>query len=132
MGMQQRACETDANVLTLTIPDIFDHFTYSVPSDALRGDGVFRQLQIDSEYNDFATADADLAATLAVWQRLRPLTVDQAPKKPDIMGSATVVADTDATIKDCQTAISAKDAMKLATAAQAGLDEIDTIESIFK
>lgn len=129
---KKRACETDANVLTLVIPDIFDHFTYAVPSDALRGDGVFRQLQIDSEYSDFTTADADLAATNAVWARLRPLTVTQAPKRTDIPGSTTVVADTDATLAQLKTAIANKDVATLATASQAGLDEIDTIETIFK
>ena len=131
-GSKKRDCETDANVLTLVIPDIFDHFTYAVPSDALRGDGVFRQLQIDSEYSDFTTADADLAAANAVWVRLRPVTVTQAPKRLDIPGAGTVVADTDATLTECKTAIANKDVATLATASQAGLDEIDTIETIFK
>ncbi len=131
-GSKKRECETDANVLTLIIPDVFDHFTYAVPSDALRGDGVFRQLQIDSEYSDFTTADADLAAANAVWMRLRPGTVTQAPKRADIPGSSTVVADTDATLVQCKTAITNKDVATLITASQAGLDEIDTIETIFK
>lgn len=129
---KQRACETDANVITLTVPDIFDHFVYAVPSDGLRGDGVFRQLQIDAEYAAFETADADLAAAEAVWNRLGPLVSAQAPKHADIPGAATVVADTDTTMMQLRAAIDAKSATDLATASQAGLDEIDTMESIFK
>lgn len=131
-GMKQRNCETDANAITLAVPDIFDHFVYSVPSDALRGDGVFRQLQIDAEYSDFTTANADFAATDAVWTRLRPLVVMQAPKRPDIPRASTVVVDTDTTMMQLQTAIAAKNATDLGAAAQAGLDEIDTMETIFK
>ena len=67
-----------------------------------------------------------------MWARLRPLTVTQAPKRTDIAGSATVVTDTDATLAQCKTAIANKDVATLVTASQAGLDEIDTIETIFK
>lgn len=131
-AMMQRACESDANVVTLAVPDLFDLFFYPVPSDALRGDGVFRQLQIDGEYADFTAATPDLAATKAVWTRLRPLAAAQAPTRADIPGAATVVPDMDKAIADCETAIGANNAAALQTAAQAGLDAIDTVETIFK
>ena len=53
---RQRAAETDANTVTLAVPDFFDLYSYPVPSDVLRGDGVFRQLQIEAEYSDWAMA----------------------------------------------------------------------------
>ncbi len=128
----QRACETDANALSLTVPDMFDFYTFNVPSDVLRGDGVFRQLQIDGEYLDWANAPKDLATTKALWVKLKPVVAAQAPTRLDIPGAATVVADTDKTIGDCDTAVTAKDSIGLQTAGQAGLDEIDVSETIFK
>ena len=131
-GSMQRACESDANVVTLAVPDLFDLYSFPVPSDALRGDGVFRQLQIDGEYSDFAAAAPDLAATKAVWTRLKPLVVVQAPTRGDIPGSATVVADMDKAIADCDAAIKANDRAALGVASQNGLDDIDVVETIFK
>ena len=131
-GSMQRACESDANVVTLAVPDLFDLYSFPVPSDALRGDGVFRQLQIDGEYSDFAAGVPDLAATKAVWARLKPLVVVQAPTRADIPGSATVVADMDKAIADCDAAIKASDRAALGVAAQNGLDDIDVVETIFK
>jgi hypothetical protein len=130
-GKAQHACETDANVVTLAVPDLFDLFTWPVPSDALRGDGVFRQLQIDAEYADDTRTTNDLAATKTVWTRLRPLVVDRAPMRTDIPGASTVVTDIDKSITDAETAIAAKDAAALGTASQAGLDAIDVVEAIF-
>ena len=131
-GKLQRDCESDANAATLTIPDLFDLYTFAVPSDALRGDGVFRQLQIDSEYKDFAAAAPDLASTKTVWARLRPLAVVQAGKRTDVPGTATVVADMDTAIQKCEVAITATDQAGLGTEAQNGLDYIDTVETMFK
>lgn len=128
----QKACESDANAMTLAVPDLFDLYSWPVPSDALRGDGVFRQLQIDGEYSDWMPTSPDLDATKAVWSRLKPLAQAQAPKRPDIPGSSTVVADMDAAIQGCATAIGAKDAAGLQSSAQSGLDRIDTIEQIFQ
>lgn len=131
-GKLQRQCETDANAITLTVPDLFDLFTFAVPSDALRGDGVFRQLQIDGEYSDWTAAAADLAPTEAVWARLRPLCAAQAPKRPDVPKTDTVVADMDKAVQKCKDAVAAKDATALQAEAQNGLDYIDTIETMFK
>ncbi len=131
-GKLQRECESDANAATLTIPDLFDFYTFAVPSDALRGDGVFRQLQIDSEYKDFTAAVRDLASTKMVWARLRPLAVVQASKRSDVPGTGTVVADMDKAIQKCEAAITAMDPAALGTEAQNGLDYIDTVETMFK
>lgn len=131
-GKLQRECESDANAATLTIPDLFDLYTFPVPSDALRGDGVFRQLQIDSEYKDFTAAVPDLANTKAVWARLRPLAVVQASKRTDVPGTGTVVSDMDSAIQKCEAAITATDQAALGTEAQNGLDYIDTVETMFK
>jgi hypothetical protein len=128
----QRECEADANALTLAVPDLFDLFAFPVPSDALRGDGVFRALEIDGEYADFTLAAADLESTKTVWARLEPVTAAQAPKRPDIPGTETVVVDMGMAIQGCAGAIAAKDAAALQTHAQNGLDLIDTVETIFK
>jgi hypothetical protein len=128
----QKACESDANAVTLAVPDLFDLYSWPVPSDALRGDGVFRQLQIDGEYSDWSRAPTDLDATKSVWARLKALAQAQAPKRPDIPGSTAVVADMDKAIQDSTNAVAGKDAVGLQAAAQNGLDAVDVVEAMFK
>ncbi len=128
----QRAAESDANAISLAVPDFFDLFEFAVPSDALRGDGVFRQLQIEAEYSDWGVAASDLTAVKEVWSRLRPLVVMKAPMRSDIPGSSTVVADLDGAIEHAQDQLTAHDAAKLQASAQDGLDYIDVVETIFK
>ena len=128
----QRAVETDGNTVSLTVPDFFDLYSYAVPTDVLRGDGVFRQLQIEAEYSDWAMAATDLQAVQQVWARLEPMVAEQAPRRPDIMGAATLAADLDGDVMRCQSALAAKDSAALQTAAQDGLDLVDVAEQIFK
>lgn len=128
----QRAAETDANGISLAIPDLFDLFTYAVPSDVLRGDGVFRQLQIEGEYSDWAKAATDMDAVQQTWTKFRPATVTTAPNRGDIPGSATVVTDLDNTIKNCRAALANRDATATQKAAQDGLDFVDVVEQVFK
>jgi hypothetical protein len=131
-AQSQRAVETDGNAISLAVPDFFDLFSYLVPSDVLRGDGVFRQLQIEAEYSDWTTGQADLQAVQQVWQRLKPLVVDKAPSRPDIPGASTVAADVDNAVMRCRDAFGARDSATLQTAAQDGLDLVDIVEQIFK
>ena len=136
-NMDQRGAETDANKITIAIPDAFDVFTYTAPTDTLRLDGGFRELQIDAEYSDWAGCANALEATITIWTRLKVPVAAQAPKRPDIAGSATVVADVDATIQGAQAIIAddggvALDSANLEQLAQKGLDQTDTCEQIFK
>ena len=134
---RQREAESDANIITGAVPDLFDRFTYSAPTDSLRLDGTFRQLQIEAEYSDWAKAAKALDDTKLVWQRMKPLVQGQAPSRPDLMGSVTVVADTDAAIDRAQALIAKaehapEDAASLSVEAQKGLDLVDVCEQIFK
>ena len=133
----QRAAETDANTITLSVPDLFDLFTYPAPTDTLRLDGTLRQMQIAAEFSDWAEAQDSLDKTKTVWARLEPLVAAQAPKRSDIPGSATVVDDVRANLSTSQTIIvdgGAKqtDSVQLEQQAQAGLDQTDTCEQVFK
>ncbi len=137
MQQDQRAAENDGNKITKTVPDAFDYFTYGAPSDTLRLDGTFRQLQIDAEYSDWAACANDLRDTQAVWANLKSKVAAKAPSRPDITGSATVVADVDATLQAAQALIAddggmATDVASLEVQAQKGLDETDTCEQVFK
>jgi hypothetical protein len=133
-----RSAETDANKITSAIPDVFDFFYYNAPTDTLRLDGTFRQMQIDAEYSDWANAQNDLDATKAIWTgHLKAVVAAQAPTRADITGSQTVVADVDATLVSAQMLIShdggtPSDSAQLVQIAQNGLDETDTCEQIFK
>jgi hypothetical protein len=136
-----RDAETDANKITSAVPDLFDSFFYNAPTDTLRVDGTFRQMQIDAEYSDWAGAQTDLDATKAIWSGkmngLKDAVTAQAPLRKDIAGSQTVVADIDATLVSAQMLIShdggtPSDSAQLVQVAQNGLDETDTCEQIFK
>jgi hypothetical protein len=133
---KQREAETDANRITLAVPDLFDHFYYAAPTDTLRLDGTFRQTQIDAEYADWAAAQRDLDRTKMVWANLKPKVAAQAPNRPDIAGAATVVSDVDGTLSALQVSIGQDGSMStdvndVETLAQSGLDETDTCEQIF-
>jgi hypothetical protein len=133
---KQREAETDANRITLAVPDLFDHFYYAAPTDTLRLDGTFRQTQIDAEYADWAAAQKDLDRTKMVWANLKPKVAAEAPNRPDIAGAATVVADVDGTLNALQLSIGQDGSMPtdvadVETLAQKGLDETDTCEQIF-
>lgn len=135
--MKQREAETDANIITLTVPALFELFTYPAPTDTLRLDGTFRQLQIDAEYSDWAGCSKDLSDTKTVWNRLKPLVQAQTPSRPDIHGSPTVVADMEATLQASQALIAddggaPQDVPSLEAQAQKGLDLTDVCEQIFK
>jgi hypothetical protein len=133
----QRAAETDANKITLAVPDLFDLFIYPAPTDTLRLDGTFRQLQIGAEYSDWAECQTWLDDTKTVWSRLKPLVQAQVPMGLSVAGAVTVVADVDATLQTIQLLIIDKgakstDSADLDAQAQKGLDETDTCEQIFK
>jgi hypothetical protein len=135
-GRSQRGAETDANRITLAVPDLFDLFAYQAPTDTLRLDGAFRQLQIEAEYSDWAKARTDLDATRTVWNRLRPAVVAKAPSRPDIIGSATVAADVESALTGGQALIAddgglPTDSVNLEIQAQRGLDLVDVCEQIF-
>jgi hypothetical protein len=127
-----RKCETDANTITLVVPDLFDLFAYPAPSDTLRLDGTFRQLQIDGEYSDWTAAAVDLPKVTDVWTRLKPLVAAPALRRPDIQGSTTVVADMGAALGGCSDHITAMSSRGLAARAQDGLDLTDVSEQVFK
>jgi hypothetical protein len=136
MGQMQRAAESDANRITLAVPDLFDLFTYAAPTDTLRLDGTFRQLQIDAEFSDFANCQKDLDDTIAVWTRLKPLVAAQAPTRTDVMGAATVVQDVDGNLQLIQTFLTqdaggATESADVEVQAQTGLDQTDICEQVF-
>jgi hypothetical protein len=142
-GKKTRDAETDANKITSAVPDVFDFFTYNAPTDTLRLDGTFRQMQIDAEYSDWANAQKDLDATKAVWngkngmKGLKDLVATQAPLRMDLPAAKTVVADVETTLTSAQTLIghdggTASDSANLVQVAQNGLDQTDTCEQIFK
>jgi hypothetical protein len=132
-----REAATDANRITLAVPALFDLFSYPAPTDTLRLDGTFRQLQIDAQYADWAACSKDLGDTRDVWARLKPLAAMQVPKRPDMPMAATLLDDLDSTLSASQALIAdsgAKpdDSVKLQAQAQAGLDLVDVAEQIFK
>ncbi|MDP9150590.1 MAG: hypothetical protein M3O36_11710 [Myxococcota bacterium] len=138
-AMAKKKTELDGNSITLKVPELFDLFTFPVPSKALAGDGGFRALQIDGEWADWATAATDLAFVQSLWNDLQNPPAgtfvsvgQQALVRTDVPGSLTIVLDMTAAIKACADAITAKDQARLQAQAQNGLDFIDTIEALYK
>jgi hypothetical protein len=136
MGHKQRDAETDANRVTRAVPDLFDLFFYEAPTDTLRLDGTFRQLQIDAEYADWTVCQKDLGDTRTVWNRLKPAITTQAPSRPDVIGSGTVVQDVESVLTAVQALVVddgglATDTINMEIQAQRGLDLVDVCEQIF-
>ncbi len=134
---RQRDAETDANKITNAVPDLFDSYEYNAPTDTLRLDGTFRQLQIEAEFADWSNAQKWLDETGAVWRRLKGVVEPAAPGRADLMGAVTVVKDMEAVLAEAQRLISAAthsadDATALVSQAQRGLDLTDVCEQIFK
>ena len=134
---RQRDAETDANKITNAVPDLFDSYEYNAPTDTLRLDGTFRQLQIEAEFADWSNAQKWLDETVAVWSRLKGVVEPAAPGRADLMGAVTVVKDMEAVLAEAQRLISAAthsadDATALVSQAQRGLDLTDVCEQIFK
>jgi hypothetical protein len=135
-AQKQREAESDGNRITKAVPDLFDLFSYAAPTDTLRLDGTFRQLQIDAEFADWASCEKDLDDTRAVWARLAPLVGPVAAMRPDIAGAVTVVKDVDANLQLIQTFLTqdaggATEVADLEVQAQTGLDQTDTCEQVF-
>jgi hypothetical protein len=134
---RQRDAETDANKITNAVPDLFDPFQYNAPTDTLRLDGTFRQLQIEAEFADWQNSQKWLDDTSTVWKRLKVLVEPAAPGRADLMGALTVVKDMEAVLAEAQRLIAAgthtaDDATALVNQAQLGLDLTDVCEQIFK
>jgi hypothetical protein len=135
-AQKPRNAATDANEITLAVPDLFDLFDYPAPTDTLRLDGTFRQLQIDAQFSDWAACAKDLADTSALWARFKPLAEAQAPQRPDVTGAPTLITDVETVLAASQGLIgdgggAASNSPNLVTEAQAGLDLVDVGEQIF-
>lgn len=124
--------EYHANQISLIVPDFFDLYTFAVPSEALRLDAWFRELQIDGEYADLTKGASSLAAAKASWAKLKPTTAPKAAPRSDLPGATTVVADLDKVLADLDAAFAAKTAPTVVTLAQTGLDLVDVVEAVFK
>ena len=115
-------------LISRAVPDLYDDYTFKVPSDALRLDAYVRLLQIDGGYGDWSAAANDAAQVSLVWSRFRPFAAAQAPQRPDILGSQTAVTDLDANVAALGQAVAARDGATLGTKAADGLNLIDTLE----
>jgi hypothetical protein len=127
-----RAAETDANAISLIVPDFFDLYDFPVPSDALRLDGEYRLTQIQGEYSDWAPAAAEFTKAQAIWTRMKTNVKAKVPSRTDVMGSASVVADVDQNLIALTAAITAKDSAKVISLAKTGLDLVDVVEQLFE
>lgn len=130
-AMKSRETQTDGNTISRLVPDLFDLYTFATPSDALRLDAHIRRLQINASFADWSACAADMGPLQADWSRFKPVLVPQASKRPDIMGSQTVVSDLDTNISTMQTMIGAHDAAGLAAQTKTGLDLVDVAEHVF-
>lgn len=127
------AGETDANAISLVVPDLFDLYpSWPVPSDALRFDALFRSVQIDGEWNAFDLAPTDHSNVVTLWTRFRDRVASQAATRGDIPGAGTVASDLDATIAAEKSAIDARDGAGVVAQSQHGLDLVDVCEQVFE
>ena len=128
-----RATQTRANSISMNVPDLFELYTDPIPSDALRLDSAFRQLQIDVTFDDYAAGKADVAKLKEIWLRLRPLAVPAAARRTEaeITGSSTVIRDVDACTAAADAAVNSASKADGLSQAQRGLDLVDVVEHLF-
>lgn len=132
ISRSSQSAESNANAMSLLIPDLFDRYLSAVPPDVLRLDAAFRRLQIDAEFSDWSQADAHLSSLLEVWRRVKPSASVLAPRRSAIPGASTVVDDIDHTLAAAGASVVAKSSTDTVTHTEHGLDLVDVVEQLFE
>ena len=74
------AAKVQANAITRVIPDVYDHYRVTVPTDLGRLDYLGREILLNVEKGDWAAGRNTAAEVLRVWTRLKP-TLNAAAQK---------------------------------------------------
>ena len=124
-----RAAKYDTNALTLTTPSLFELYVERLPADVMRLSAGFRQLQIDAEYGDWASAAQHLATLHTVWNRIRARVVAQSRARH---ASVAIAPAVDSTLEKYGAALRLRHAVPAQTEAQNGRDFVEEIEQRFE
>lgn len=116
------AAKVQANAITRVIPDIYDHYRVTVPTDLGRLDYLGREILLNVEKGDWAAARNTAAEVLRIWTRLKP-TLNAAAQKS--------AADFESTVNALIADVGRQDSAATTRDANALLDKVDVLEQAY-
>lgn len=116
------AAKVQANAITKVIPDVYDHYQVTAPTDLGRLDYLGREILLNVEKGDWTAARNTAAEVLRVWTRLKPTLNATAQKS---------AADFESTVNALIGDVGKKDSAATAKDANALLDKVDVLEQAY-
>ena len=122
--LAKNALETkvQANQITKVIPDIFDSFQVTAPTDLGRLDYLGREVALNAEKGDWTAAGSSMSEIENVWARLKPNLNSAAQKS---------AADFESSINALSGDVQKQDATAVAKDSTALLDKVDVLEKAY-
>jgi bacterioferritin len=114
--------KVQANAITKVIPDIYDHYQVTVPTDLGRLDYLGREILLNVEKGDWTAARNTAAEVLRVWTRLKP-NLNAAAQKS--------AADFESTVNALVGDVGRQDSVATTRDASALLDKVDVLEQAY-
>ncbi|MEP6860847.1 MAG: hypothetical protein ABJE66_09520 [Deltaproteobacteria bacterium] len=130
-SMTQKDAAYASNAVGLAVPALFDYFHPDAPQEIVRLDAVFRQVGLDTHFDDWTAARADLTSMKADYAVSNAAIGARVPTCHRVGGTATVQSDIEVSLANLDTAISAKDKTGAETESENGALEVDTLELLF-
>jgi hypothetical protein len=116
------AAKVQANAITRVIPDVYDHYQVTVPTDLGRLDYLGREILLNVEKGDWTAARNTAAEVLRVWTRLKP-TLNAAAQRS--------AADFESTVNALIGDVNRQDSTATTKDANALLDKVDVLEQAY-
>ena len=114
--------KVQANQITKVIPDVFDYFQVTTPTDLGRLDYLGREVALNAQQGDWTAAGSNMTQIKQVWARLKPNLNTAAQKNADSFESSVNTLSGDVQ-KQNATAV-AKDSTTL-------LDKVGVLEKAY-
>lgn len=112
-----------SNDVSAAVVELFALYSPKIPADIGRLDVLERQVILDVARQDYAAAEQSLAHTKSVWEKVKPLVLEQDGKE--------VAAQFEASLAAQESALDTKDDKTLTNAARDGLELVDALEQLY-
>ena len=112
-----------SNDVSAAVVELFALYDPKVPADISRLDVLERQVILDVAAKDYPAAEASLAKTKSVWEKVKPSALEHNGKE--------VAAQFEASLAAQESALNAKDDAALTSEANNGLELVDALELLY-
>ncbi len=112
-----------SNDVSAAVVELFALYNPKVPADIGRLDVLERQVILDLAAKDYSAAEASLANTKSVWEKVKPSVLEHNGKD--------VAAEFEASLAAQESALDAKDDTALTNEAKNGLEIVDALEQMY-